>query len=86
MITLIILHPIFLLSMQDSFGRVSDKNKEALKASKHLTKLFPNKVTIEAPQVCHLYSFRGCIVGEVSFMLFANVSYVEEVSSASFEF
>ncbi|KAK3125992.1 hypothetical protein QOZ80_7BG0612430 [Eleusine coracana subsp. coracana] len=38
------------LAFQDSFGRVSDKNKEALKTSKHLTKLFPNKVTIEAPQ------------------------------------
>ncbi|TVU37294.1 hypothetical protein EJB05_10600 [Eragrostis curvula] len=38
------------LAFQDSFGRVSDKNKEALKMSKHLTKLFPNKVTIEAPQ------------------------------------
>jgi SpoVK/Ycf46/Vps4 family AAA+-type ATPase len=36
--------------MQDSFGRVSEKNKEALKMSKHLTKLFPNKVTIETPQ------------------------------------
>ena len=41
-------------SMQDSFGRVSEKNKEALKMSKHITKLFPNKVTIEPPQVCHL--------------------------------
>ncbi|XP_072147787.1 uncharacterized protein [Setaria viridis] len=38
------------LAFQDSFGRVSEKNKEALKMSKHLTKLFPNKVTIETPQ------------------------------------
>ncbi|CAN6200234.1 unnamed protein product [Urochloa humidicola] len=38
------------IAFQDSFGRVSEKNKEALKMSKHLTKLFPNKVTIEAPQ------------------------------------
>ncbi|KAG8099135.1 hypothetical protein GUJ93_ZPchr0013g36671 [Zizania palustris] len=30
--------------------RVNDKNKEALKTAKHLTKLFPNKVTIETPQ------------------------------------
>ncbi|CAN6212686.1 unnamed protein product [Urochloa humidicola] len=41
---------IFDLAFQDSFGRVSEKNKEALKMSKHLTKLFPNKVTIETPQ------------------------------------
>nr|CAB3458931.1 unnamed protein product [Digitaria exilis] len=38
------------LAFQDGFGRVSEKNKEALKMSKHLTKLFPNKVTIESPQ------------------------------------
>ncbi|CAD6216720.1 unnamed protein product [Miscanthus lutarioriparius] len=38
------------LAFQDSFGRVSEKNKEALKMSKHITKLFPNKVTIEPPQ------------------------------------
>ncbi|XP_062187351.1 uncharacterized protein LOC133890805 isoform X2 [Phragmites australis] len=38
------------LAFQDSLGRVSEKNKEALKMSKHLTKLFPNKVTIETPQ------------------------------------
>jgi hypothetical protein len=29
---------------------VNDKNKEALKIAKHLTKLFPNKVTIQTPQ------------------------------------
>ncbi|KAJ1292362.1 hypothetical protein BS78_02G386200 [Paspalum vaginatum] len=38
------------LAFQDGFGRVSEKNKEALKTSKHLTKLFPNKVTVETPQ------------------------------------
>ncbi|KAG2647452.1 hypothetical protein PVAP13_2KG592600 [Panicum virgatum] len=38
------------LAFQDGFGRVNEKNKEALKMSKHLTKLFPNKVTIETPQ------------------------------------
>jgi hypothetical protein len=42
--------------MQDSFGRVGEKNKEALKMSKHITKLFPNKVTIESPEVCHYVS------------------------------
>lgn len=53
--------------MQDSFGRVNDKNKEALKIAKHLTKLFPNKVTIQTPQVCHLcyyratFTFRHCL-------------------------
>jgi hypothetical protein len=45
--------------MQDSFGRVSEKNKEALKMSKHLTKLFPNKVTIETPQVWHFLLILG---------------------------
>ncbi|KAG2638989.1 uncharacterized protein LOC120662145 isoform X2 [Panicum virgatum] len=38
------------LAFQDSFGQVNEKNKEALKMSKHLAKLFPNKVTIETPQ------------------------------------
>ncbi|KAL6657169.1 hypothetical protein ACP70R_004949 [Stipagrostis hirtigluma subsp. patula] len=38
------------IAFQDSFGRVTEKSKEALKMSKHLTKLFPNKVTIETPQ------------------------------------
>ncbi|WVZ67031.1 hypothetical protein U9M48_016170 [Paspalum notatum var. saurae] len=38
------------LAFQDGFGRVSEKSKEALKTSKHVTKLFPNKVTVETPQ------------------------------------
>ncbi|KAG8079372.1 hypothetical protein GUJ93_ZPchr0007g3759 [Zizania palustris] len=38
------------INYQDSFGRVNDKNKEALKIAKNLTKLFPNKVTIQGPQ------------------------------------
>ncbi|ONM26118.1 AAA-type ATPase family protein [Zea mays] len=38
------------LAFQDSFGRAGEKNKEALKMSKHITKLFPNKVTIESPE------------------------------------
>ncbi|XP_024312644.1 uncharacterized protein LOC100835916 isoform X2 [Brachypodium distachyon] len=38
------------LAFQDSFGRVNDKNKEAVKTAKHVTKLFPNKVTIQPPQ------------------------------------
>ena len=37
---------------QDSFGRLHDRGKEVPKATKLLTKLFPNKVTIHLPQVC----------------------------------
>jgi hypothetical protein len=39
------------MSMQDGFGRVNDKNKEAVKTAKHVTKVFPSKVTIQPPQV-----------------------------------
>jgi hypothetical protein len=39
--------------MQD-IDSINDKTKEASKAMKHLTKLFPNKVTLQAPQVCYL--------------------------------
>ena len=39
--------------MQD-IDAINDKSKEASKALKHLTKLFPNKVTLQAPQVCYL--------------------------------
>jgi len=35
--------------MQD-IDAINDKSKEASKALKHLTKLFPNKVTLQAPQ------------------------------------
>ncbi|CAM0907386.1 unnamed protein product [Alopecurus aequalis] len=41
---------IFDLAFQDNFGRVNDKNKEAVKTAKHVTKLFPSKVTIQPPQ------------------------------------
>ncbi|KAF8721067.1 hypothetical protein HU200_023482 [Digitaria exilis] len=37
------------LALQDLDGG-NDKNKETSKAMKHLTKLFPNKVTLQAPQ------------------------------------
>uniref|UniRef100_A0ACD5YT70 Uncharacterized protein n=1 Tax=Avena sativa TaxID=4498 RepID=A0ACD5YT70_AVESA len=38
------------LVFQDGFGRVNDKNKEAVKTAKHITKLFPSKVIIQPPQ------------------------------------
>lgn len=41
---------------QDSFGRLHERGKEVPKATKLLTKLFPNKVTIHMPQVCILGS------------------------------
>jgi hypothetical protein len=41
--------------MQD-FDRGTDKNKETSKATKHLTKLFPNKVTIQPPKVCSIHT------------------------------
>ncbi|XAR50320.1 Adenosinetriphosphatase [Bertholletia excelsa] len=38
------------LAFPDSFGRLPDRGKEVPKATKLLTKLFPNKVTIHMPQ------------------------------------
>ncbi|KAM7475733.1 hypothetical protein LguiB_022976 [Lonicera macranthoides] len=38
------------LAFPDSFGRLHDRGKEIPKATKLLTKLFPNKVTIHMPQ------------------------------------
>lgn len=43
----------FLDTSQDSFGRLHDRGKEVPKATKLMTKLFPNKVTIHMPQVLH---------------------------------
>lgn len=37
--------------IQDNFGRLHDRNKETPKATKQLSRLFPNKVTILPPQV-----------------------------------
>uniref|UniRef100_A0A1D1YT74 ATPase family AAA domain-containing protein 1 n=1 Tax=Anthurium amnicola TaxID=1678845 RepID=A0A1D1YT74_9ARAE len=34
----------------DNFGRLHERNKEIPKTMKHLTRLFPNKVTIQLPQ------------------------------------
>jgi hypothetical protein len=42
------------MKMQDIDGGNNNNNKETSKAMKHLIKLFPNKVTLEAPQVCCL--------------------------------
>lgn len=42
---------MFFWFSQDSFGRLHDRGKEVPKATKLLTKLFPNKVTIHMPQV-----------------------------------
>ncbi|KAF4377860.1 hypothetical protein G4B88_031526 [Cannabis sativa] len=38
------------LAFPDSFGRLHDRGKEVPKATKHLAKLFPNKVAIHLPQ------------------------------------
>ncbi|KAL7590367.1 hypothetical protein Lser_V15G37660 [Lactuca serriola] len=38
------------LAFPDSFGRLNDKSKESPKALKQVTRLFPNKVTIQTPQ------------------------------------
>ncbi|KAK1357931.1 AAA domain-containing protein [Heracleum sosnowskyi] len=38
------------LAFPDSFGRMHDKGKEVAKATKNLTRLLPNKVTIHMPQ------------------------------------
>ncbi|MCO5587112.1 hypothetical protein L7F22_041059 [Adiantum nelumboides] len=38
------------LAFPDNFGRLHERNKEIPKASKMLSKLFPNKVSLQAPQ------------------------------------
>lgn len=38
------------LAFPDNFGRLHERNKEAPKAMKLLSKLFPNKVTVQMPQ------------------------------------
>ncbi|KAL6978406.1 hypothetical protein U1Q18_020073 [Sarracenia purpurea var. burkii] len=38
------------LAFPDNFGRLHDRSKEAPKSMKQLTRLFPNKVTIQMPQ------------------------------------
>ncbi|KAL6527610.1 hypothetical protein OROMI_029421 [Orobanche minor] len=38
------------LAFPDTFGKLNDKGKENPKTMKHLTRLFPNKVTIQIPQ------------------------------------
>ncbi|KAG6748480.1 hypothetical protein POTOM_048403 [Populus tomentosa] len=38
------------LAFPDSFGRLSDRSKETPKAMKQLSRLFPNKVTVQLPQ------------------------------------
>ena len=42
--------------IQDSFGRLSDRSKETPKAMKQLSRLFPNKVTVQLPQVLFMHS------------------------------
>ncbi|XP_039008780.1 uncharacterized protein LOC120136917 isoform X2 [Hibiscus syriacus] len=37
----------------DNFGRLHERNKETSKTMKQVTRLFPNKVTIQLPQVLH---------------------------------
>lgn len=69
--------------MQDSFGRVSEKNKEALKMSKHLTKLFPNKVTIETPQVCYLCSQDDGYIKKFSFARFNSENMLQDETELS---
>ena len=39
------------LLLQDNFGRLHDRGKETPKTMKQLSRLFPNKVTIQIPQV-----------------------------------
>jgi hypothetical protein len=45
------------LHVQDNFGRLHDRSKETPKAMKQLTRLFPNKVIIQLPQVLSPLSF-----------------------------
>lgn len=38
-------------TVQDNFGRLHERSKEISKTLKQLVRLFPNKVTIQLPQV-----------------------------------
>ncbi|KAL0292113.1 UNVERIFIED_CONTAM: hypothetical protein Sradi_7002500, partial [Sesamum radiatum] len=38
------------LAFPDNFGRLHDRSKETPKTMKQLSRLFPNKVTIQIPQ------------------------------------
>ncbi|KAK9945569.1 hypothetical protein M0R45_011077 [Rubus argutus] len=38
------------LAFPDNLGRIQDRSKETSKSLKHLTRIFPNKVTIQLPQ------------------------------------
>jgi len=41
----------YLWNMQDSFGRLHERSKEVPKTMKQLARLFPNKISIQLPQV-----------------------------------
>lgn len=45
------LNDIINFVIQDNFGRLHDRSKETPKTMKQLTRLFPNKITIQMPQV-----------------------------------
>lgn len=53
-------------AVQDNFGRLHDRSKDTPKTMKQLTRLFPNKVTIQMPQVLNLLIVHSFIV---SFLL-----------------
>lgn len=50
-VLLFLLIDICSASVQDNFGRLHDRSKETPKTTKQLTRLFPNKVVIQLPQV-----------------------------------
>lgn len=47
----------FLYHVQDNFGKLHDRSKETPKSMKQITRLFPNKVAIQLPQVNTLLRF-----------------------------
>lgn len=43
--------------LQDNFGKLHDRSKETPKSMKQITRLFPNKVPIQLPQVVTFIHF-----------------------------
>lgn len=58
----------FLYYLQDNFGKLHDRSKETPKSMKQITRLFPNKVVIQLPQVDTFIHF--FLSGYICFFLF----------------
>lgn len=60
-------------AVQDNFGRLHDRSKDTPKTMKQLTRLFPNKVTIQMPQVLNLLILHPLIVKVFFYLCWCHV-------------